>query len=226
LRNADIVQFPWGVDLQRFHSQAANGGLRSTWSVDSQDLVILFTRGFEPIHQPLLFLEALRQVLKKNSTVHAVMLGNGRLFNEAKAFIAMHGLTTHVILPGRVANEQLSAYHRSSDVYVSTTRSDGSSISLLEAMACGRPAIVPDAYGNPEWVTSGENGFLYSSGNATALAEKVLLLVNDRRLAARLGEKGAHIARERADWNRNCDRLLNAYDRLTTSHSADRPKES
>ena len=54
----------------------------------------------------------------------------------------------------------MPAYLNAADIYVSTSLSDGTSLSLLEAMACSLPVVVTDIPANKEWITDGHNGFL------------------------------------------------------------------
>ena len=70
---------------------------------------------------------------------------------------------------------------------LSASRSDGSSISLLEAMACGCPRWFPDIPGNREWVTPGENGWLFPLDNAEALAAAILNAIEQRDRLAEMG---------------------------------------
>jgi glycosyltransferase involved in cell wall biosynthesis len=68
--------------------------------------------------------------------------------------------------------------HRAS-IYVSTSPTDGLSISLLEAMACGLFPIVTDVPGNRPLIQNGENGLLFPVGDSRSLAEKICLVCKD-----------------------------------------------
>jgi len=70
--------------------------------------------------------------------------------------------------------EELPRVYRSADVYVSASHVDGSSVSLLEALACGKPALVSDIPSNCEWVSPGEQGWLFQDGNANELADRMM----------------------------------------------------
>jgi glycosyltransferase involved in cell wall biosynthesis len=68
------------------------------------------------------------------------------------------------------------------DLYISPSHVDGSSVSLMEALACGLPALVSDIPANQEWVSEGVNGWLFPDGNADILAEKILAVIAQRRI--------------------------------------------
>lgn len=208
-----IVCLPWGVDHKTFSPRASALGLRHRlgWSGCK---IIISTRAFEPIHGPLVFLDAVEKVLSVRDDVRVLMLGDGSLKPAVRWFVQENGLLGKVHLPGQVPEEVLPDYFAEADVYVSATTCDGSSISLLQAMACGLPAVVADRYGNKEWVTHGENGWLYPAGDAEALAQTILQVLEDdsaRQLAAELN---IQITRTRADWNKNFAQVLAAYDEL------------
>jgi glycosyltransferase involved in cell wall biosynthesis len=116
-----------------------------------------------------------------------------------------------VIFPGQVSYAELPQFYRSADLYVAATRSDGTSISLLEAMACGCPVLVSDIPGNREWVEEGVNGWLFPEGNAEALAQGILRAIEVRKQLPRMGEAARQIAEQRADWVKNFNQLLEAY---------------
>ena len=86
----------------------------------------------------------------------------------------MAGVIDRVEFGGRVSQADLPRWYRKSDLYVSPSHVDGSSVSLMEALACGLPALVSDIPANKEWVQEDRNGWLFPDGDADALAEKIL----------------------------------------------------
>ena len=75
------------------------------------------------------------------------------------------GLASFIHAPGRVNNDLLPQYLCLANLYLSSALSDGTSVSLLEAMACGLPVVVTKGYGNLEWVTPQQNGWLVEAGS-------------------------------------------------------------
>ncbi|MDD1634595.1 MAG: glycosyltransferase family 4 protein, partial [Methanomicrobiales archaeon] len=89
---------------------------------------------------------------------------------------------------------------RDADIFVSTATSDGTPVSLLEAMSSGLPCIATAVGGVPEWVQDGENGLLIPPGNPEALAVGILRLVRDPDLRRSLGTRARETVRARGDW--------------------------
>ncbi len=139
------------------------------------------------------------------------MLGGGSLETHVRARLDETGLADRVHFAGKVTLEDLPACYRAADLYLSASRSDGSSVSLLEAMACGLPALVSDIPGNREWVAADENGWWFRSGDAVSLTEAILAAQAAGSGLRQCGMRSRVIAEARADWARNFPRLLEAY---------------
>jgi glycosyltransferase involved in cell wall biosynthesis len=208
-----IVVFPWGVDLTHF-SPGEAGALRGRLGLSSA-LVVLSTRSWEPIYGVDTLVKGFIRVASREPDLHLLMLGDGSLRSHIERMLGDADLLDRVHFPGQVAYVDLPAYYRAADVYVSASHSDGSSISLLEAMACGLPGIVSDIPGNREWVTPEVNGWLFPDGDAEALAETLLTAKRMASSFPRLGARARATAVARADWGRNFKLLLNAYDMAT-----------
>jgi len=120
-------------------------------------------------------------------------------------------VTDKVMLPGQISQSELPNLYSSSDLYISASHSDGTSISLLEAIACGIPVIVSDIPGNQEWIEPGFHGWLFPDGDHEALAEAIIDAFRKRDRLPIMGNNARKLAEERADWGLNFQKLLNAY---------------
>jgi glycosyltransferase involved in cell wall biosynthesis len=84
----------------------------------------------------------------------------------------------------------------------------------MEALACGLPCLVSDIPANREWVTEGENGWLFPDGDADALAAKILQAADQRENLPEIGRAARTVAEERADWSKNAATLMQVYGRV------------
>jgi glycosyltransferase involved in cell wall biosynthesis len=82
----------------------------------------------------------------------------------------------------------------------------------MEALACGLPCLVSDIPANKEWVFEGQNGWLFPDGDVTALAGKIIAAIEKRASLPEIGHNARMIAQDRADWKKNFNKLLMAYD--------------
>jgi glycosyltransferase involved in cell wall biosynthesis len=83
---------------------------------------------------------------------------------------------------------------------------------LLEGMACGKPAICTDVASMPEVVLDGETGYVVPPGNPAMLRAAIVALHGEPSLARRLGEAGRRRALDRFRWDQVVDRCLEAYE--------------
>jgi len=209
-----ILIFPWGVDLSIF-KPADFSPIRA--KLNWQDkLVIISTRSWEPIYGVDIILKAFGQTAKKITTARLLLLGTGSLASEIQRIIQEQHLKDFVHIAGQVTQTDLVNYYNASDIYAGASYSDGTSVSLLEAMACGLPVIVSNIPTNREWVTDGENGYLFGPGNAEELAGILSKISADVSLLKEMGRKNIRIVKERADWNKNFQLLIEIYKRIET----------
>ncbi len=208
-----IVTFPYGIDCDVFRPKISELKLRQKLGWEGCRVVIS-TRSLETSYGTRIFIDAMRRVLAKRSDVRVLMLSDGSLRSQVEAFIEGIGLKEKIHLTGQVQEAALADYFAEADLYVSAAYCDGSSISLLQAMGCGLPAIVTDGFGNREWVIHRENGWLYPAGNVDALVATVLEALEDDERRAAMGRANVAAVRSRANWELNFEKLLAAYDKL------------
>lgn len=219
-----IVQFPWGVDLKVFTAAPANGSLRRRPGWEDA-FVILSTRSWEPDYGIRFLLEAFHVAQQQEPRLRLLLLGDGSLRGEVLSFIRDSQLEAKVHMPGQVPESQLPEYFQSADLFVSCAYSDGSSISLLEAMATSLPVIVTNNDSNREWVSGECGGLLIDYGDRDGLLNGLLRTAAMSAQLRRLwGQHNRHIAEQRADWIRNFGLLLKAYERIRSPRTGgDKP---
>ena len=205
-----MVLFPWGVDLKVFSRE--NGfiegeNLRTVLEWED-NFVLLCNRSWAPLYGVDLLARAFAAAVRQEPRLRLLLVGDGPQAGLIHAILDPLGEMVH--FTGRIGRMELPAYYHAADLYISPSHSDGSSISLLEAMACGRPVLVSDIPSNREWVSEGLNGRLYNDGSEADLTAKLVELVTDPALAD-YGQQAYATAVERADWTVNFQKCLLAY---------------
>ena len=213
--------FPWGVNLARFRpvedAVAASGRPIGAQTGSGQKrpentLFVLFcSRNWEPIYGIDVLARAFVKVAQQRPDIGLLLLGSGSEAAAIRRILVAGHVLERVQFPGQVSQSDLPRWYQMADLYISASHVDGSSVSLMEAMACGLPVLVSDIPGNQEWVTDGVNGWLFPDGNADALAAKILAIA-EQRDHADIRRAARKTAEERADWSRNFAVLLRAYD--------------
>jgi glycosyltransferase involved in cell wall biosynthesis len=209
-----IVVFPWGVDLGHFSPGPSVLRAELGWE---QSCVILSTRSWERLLGVDLLLDGFLRAAAARPQLRLLMLGTGSMEADLRRRVRQAGMTERVHFAGPAEFERLPDYYRCADLYVSASHSDGSSISLLEAMACGLPALVSDIAGNTEWVALQENGWWFPDGDVEALAQALLDFSDQAGGWGRYGARSREIAEQRADWRCNFPKLLEGYELARSS---------
>jgi glycosyltransferase involved in cell wall biosynthesis len=213
-----IVTFPWGVDLQHFSPNSTAGAQRhdifSNESTNSEagPFVLLSTRGWEPVYGVDVIARGFALAARQHPELQLLMLAGGSQAGLLRQIFQQGGVSNQVHFPGQVNQAELPHYYRSADLYVSASHSDGTSISLLEALACGTPALVSDIPGNREWVQPGVQGWWFPDGDAQELAQGITQAIQQRIRLAEMGCAARRLAEEKADWGKNFPQLLKAYE--------------
>jgi glycosyltransferase involved in cell wall biosynthesis len=201
------VVFPWGVDLQQFRP------LRSAASHQhrTKGFTLLCNRSWEPRYGMDVLARAFVRVAGERADVNLLLLGDGSLAADIHRILTLGGVSDRVHYGGRVSQTDLPRYYHMADLFISPSHVDGSSVSLLEALACGLPVIVSDIPANREWVTDRLNGWLFPDGDADTLAAKILQVLEKRKAMQEMGGAARATAEARADWKKNFPKLLEAY---------------
>jgi glycosyltransferase involved in cell wall biosynthesis len=153
-----IVVFPWGVDIRSFNPERPSD-LKAHFGWEGKQVIICI-RSHSRIYGIDVLLDAIPAVLRTAPDARFLLIGDGRLTESFRKKAQKMGIQENVRFVGRVRNSQIPYYLTGSDIYVSPSLSDGTSISLLEAMACGLPVVVTDVDANFEWVKDGHNGLI------------------------------------------------------------------
>jgi glycosyltransferase involved in cell wall biosynthesis len=221
-----IIVFPWGVDLSVFNPHGGDGGMRRKLGWEGK-FVVIHTRMFSKVYGVRHLIEAIPRVIEEVPYARFLFCGGGPLENEIKEKVRNCNLSSYVYFAGNIANEELPKYLNSADVYVSCSLSDGTSVSLLEAMACGLPVVVTDLPAMLEWVCDGKNGFTVPKMDSKTLSARIIALSKDKILRREFSRKNLIIARNKADWEKNLDILESIYKKLSKQDGcecADEPK--
>jgi glycosyltransferase involved in cell wall biosynthesis len=147
----------------------------------------------------------------------AVFLIAGSLYERAyseeiQQMVLSMGLEKNVKLLGFV--EDPLPLLKMSSAFCLLSRSEGFCNALLEAMACGVPAVVTRVGGNPEALRDGETGFLVESEDDQVAAERLISLLRNPAKAAQIGSAAREAAYSRFSADTMLRQLLNVYSGL------------
>jgi glycosyltransferase involved in cell wall biosynthesis len=208
-----VIEMPNGVDTEAFSPADDESGLRERLGIAADAVVAAFVATLDRAHHFKRLDVAIEGLARtRNRDVHLLVAGGGELLAGFRAQAAAAGVGGRVHFLDRVPHSELPAVLHASDLFVLTTEPPESfGIVLIEAMACGLPAIATD-YPGVRAVVDDETGILIAAGDSAAAAEALDRLVDagaDGR--ARLGAAGRAKAERLWAWPALLDRMDAAY---------------
>lgn len=182
-------------DVHRFDPATSGEVMRDAWRVPGSAPLVGMAASFKSRKKGQSdFLKAAAHLLRDHSDAHFVLAGDGSP-EHARHLAGELGITERVRFPGFVTD--MPAALAAMDVVVcASTRGEGLTGSVREALAMARPVVSTDVAGNRELVRQGQTGLLVPVRDPAALAEAISLLLSDREEAAKLGAAGRKLVLE------------------------------
>jgi len=206
-----ILKIFFGIDETIFHT-----GLREDRPAGGKPaaITIVSTRNLYDIYNLDLLIDA-SPVISEGIDARFIVCGGGPLRERLEDKASRLGMKERFTFTGRLDPSSIAALLRKADVYVSTSRSDSTSVSLLEAMACGASPVVTDIPANREWIEDGVNGRLFPADSPEKLARAVLAAADPGSME-RFAKINAGIIKEKGLWKPNMGRIERAFAGLVT----------
>ena len=202
-----VVVLENGVDTSHFAPGPPTGAVRNPLGLWDAPIVGHVARLAPVKNQPLL-VDAFALVRSRIPDAHLVLVGDGEMRSAIDARVQAHGLGDCVHLIGE--RSDTADVLRDFDLFVLPSKAEGTSMSLLEAMASGVPILATAVGGGPALLANGRAGVLVPANDARALADAMATLLGDAPLRRRL----AIAARERVEAHYAEDAVVTRYERL------------
>jgi glycogen(starch) synthase len=162
-----------------------------------------------------LAVRALADVLRRHPTTRMIVAGDGPARPELESLIAELGLGACVELRGWIEPERVPALINEATLVIVPSRwQEAFGLVALQAAQQARPVVAARVGGLPEVVADGESGILFERDSHVELARAMVRLLDDPRLATRLGATGRRLAGERFSWAQHLDAYVELYRRL------------
>jgi glycosyltransferase involved in cell wall biosynthesis len=205
-----MVVIPNGVDFSRFQTHG-NGG-KEVLGLSPQDRVVGTVGRLTWKKAPDCLLAAARLILQEVPETRFLIVGDGPLRPHSERQAEELGIRARCIFTGTVSD--VLPFLRASDVFVLSSVIEGMANALLEALACGTPAVVTDAGGNGEVVQDGKTGFVVPRNDPQRLGEATVRLLREPALARQMGEAAVKDMEERFSLSRMVRSIESLYDEL------------
>ncbi len=185
-----------------------NGSLRDALGIPVKAHVLGSVGRLDPIKNQAMMLRVLKQLLEKYPDTFLVLVGDGPERENLQELTRRLKLTSRVIFAGYQADPQL--YYGIMDIFLLTSHSEGTAMTLLEAMAAGLPCVVTDAGGNAEIIENDGTGLVVPRGCEEDLANRITRLLADNANMSKFGEA----ARQRFEKEFTAKKMTRSYETL------------
>jgi glycosyltransferase involved in cell wall biosynthesis len=198
-----------GLPQQRFHTiynpfdpaRLGQGcddrpAFRRTLGIPESAPVVGGVFRFEPVKDPLLWIEVARIVARKVPEAHFLLVGDGHLLAPAQARVRDVGLADRVHFAGARVDDLL-AYYQAMDLFLLASRAEGLPNVVIEAQHVGLPVVAADVGGTVEAIAGPDMGTVVTDRSAGALADAVIAYLNDAPRRERIATTAPRLVEQR-----------------------------
>lgn len=200
-----------GIDTNKFENRGNLEKIREELKLSEDELILGNVGNLREVKDHHTLILAFNKISSLFPQAKLLIIGEGELKPSLLKLCSELGLEERVLFLGH--REDVPSILNLMDIFVLSSRLEGCSISILEAMASGKPVIATEVGGNPELILKGKSGFLVPSAEPEKLAEKMVLLLKDENLRREMGEEGKNRVKEKF----SLERMAKNYEELYSS---------
>jgi glycosyltransferase involved in cell wall biosynthesis len=197
-----------GIDCSTMNRESNNSSKRQELGLDSSCRILGTAGRLNSIKNMSMMIRGLKLVLHQVPDTYLVIAGQGEEREMLQRLADQLDVGDRVKFIG--LRFDLPEIYPLFDVFLLTSFTEGISVTLLEAMASGVPAVVSDVGGNREIVLDGKSGYLVPVDDDLLLAQKVVTLLKDGKLGAQMGK----VAKQRVQDQFSVDGMIRRYRKL------------
>lgn len=198
-----------GVDEKRYKIKDI-GDFKDRYKIPKDTFNITYVGRLYPEKSIDTLIKAIPLIIEKDPQIHVMLAGAGHVRPKLEKLVDDLDIKKYVTFLGLVSDEDKILAYNAGDVFVSPSFAELEGMTVLEAMACGKPIIVPNASMNAARFFVNDNGFLFRTGDQRDLAEKIIKLIADPILKKQMGENSLKKVKQ-YDINQSVILLEEAY---------------
>ncbi len=220
-----IVMIRPGADAERFRPGLDASALAKRLGVGGQPTLLTVSRivranrykGHDVV------LRALPRVVGEVPNLAYLIVGDGDDLGYLQELARKHGVAQNVVFTGRVSDAELPLLYNLCDAFIMCSREDrtrrgtlaeGFGISFVEASACGKPVIAGRSGGVSDAVQQGITGLLVNPTSVDEVADAIIRLLAEPKLAQSLGKNGRLWVESEMNWGRAAEEFQSAMERF------------
>jgi sugar transferase (PEP-CTERM/EpsH1 system associated) len=181
-----ILVIPNGIDVEHFYQPNLRDEVRRKLGISSDTFVIANIARMVPLKNQSFLINIFKEVVVDYPNVKLLLVGDGPMRYELQAYCKNMGLSKSIIFLGERKDifELLSAV----DLFVLPSLTEGTSITLIEAMSSGTPVVASEVGGNSEVIENGKTGFLNPLGQIEMWITTIKSLIRNKEDRIRVAQ--------------------------------------
>jgi glycosyltransferase involved in cell wall biosynthesis len=207
----DAVVVPNGVDQKEFKPDIKKKTTRKELGIDTGNLIVACGSRLEHKNGTHDVITAASYLKKRINDFKIVVIGDGPDRRKLEKMIKKFKLEDKVCLLGYVLHPELPKYMAAADIFVRPSLAEGFGIIFIEAMACEVPVIGTPVGGIVDFLHDKKTGLFCEPGNPKSIAEKIEILIRDKKLRDKLIKSAKQMVGEVYNWDKISERLGRIY---------------
>jgi glycosyltransferase involved in cell wall biosynthesis len=209
-----IVTIPMGVDTEIFRLKAPLG-IKEKYGLEKFERIVLTVGNIVERKGLYYLIKAMPQVLQGHPNTLLLIVGSIKtrdFYNKLLGLIEEEGLRENIKFLCDV--EEVAPFYSVADLYVQASLEEGFCISILEAMACGKPVIGTKTGEIPRFIRESGGGLLIEPASAQEISQTMIRLLDDEEKRREMGRKARRYALK-YEWKKIAEATLGLYESLT-----------
>ncbi|MDD1690297.1 MAG: glycosyltransferase family 4 protein [Methanoregula sp.] len=211
-----VRYLPFGIDTNLFVQNKERNNR------DKDRIEIFSNRGFFPVYDNATLVRGFGLACKEDPRLHLTIKGEGPDEPSIRSLVTSLGLNDRITFRKKTGYCDVPHDYREADIFLTTSISDGTPVSVLEAMASGLPCIATSVGGIPEWVNN-NTGLLIKPGSPEEVASALLKLARDPELRKQMGIAARDVVINNGQWKTLMERAEKDYQELIKTYRQDSP---
>ena len=205
LGRSDVKVFPNGYTNSLFYFKDKEK-CRESLKLPMNKKILLTVGSLETVKGYEYMIEAIKIVKEKEPNILCLHIGGGSLEKSLRGFVESYGLENNFKFLGRIPHNQLVDYFGASDMFVSSSLSEGNPTVMFESLGCGKPFIGTRVGGVPDIVNSSDYGLLCEPKDIEKLSENIIKALNTKWDTEKILSYSKQFS-----WENICKEILKIY---------------
>lgn len=212
---AKVRYLPFGIDTEMFRPDA------SMKEDDNRTIRVFSNRGYYPVYDNGTLVRGFALAIRKEPRLRLTLKGSGPEEQAIRDLVHTLGLSESISFREKTDYTLVPRDYQKADIFITTSLSDGTPVSVLEAMASGLACICTSVGGIPEWIEHNRTGLLIKPASPDLVSDAILALAADPVLRERLGTAARETVVRNGQWELLMEQAEKDYQELVKTYRQD-----